>query len=87
MRVAGERIVGRIDPTLGVGRLNAPRSQELSAQRHDGIGHLELAVVVGVARVRAGGRLAPKEIHEDGERIADIDQAVGVGVAAEDARL
>ena len=53
------------------------------AQRLDGVGRVDLTVVVGVGGLSAGWRVAPEEeITQDGDRVGCVYYSIGIGVAA-----
>src|SRR5512143_3660217 len=88
-----ERVLRRIcgalrRPLLGAGPGGHAVAEEEKAQRADGIGDLERAVVIGTGGIEASGRILSQEEEAEGlHGVRELHRAVPVGVSPPEDRI
>ena len=78
LRIARDRIGGRIRATIGEGRRRRISGGEEVVEEPDRIREIEISAVIDIGGIDARGRgCGRKEVAEDEDRIREIDLAAG----------
>ena len=81
--LAAQLVVRWINAAGIAGRNRGRAAEEQVHEIADGIGHIYLAVIVEIQSIETAGLEGPRELKEEiGNRVGDVDRAVGVAVAA-----
>src|SRR5262245_35151922 len=83
-----QQVQRRVEPASAEGRGGGMPIEEAPVEAQDAIGDLPLTVVIYIRGVRTqSAGLSQEEAAQDPDRVADIEPAIAVHVAAEERRL